>query len=419
MTTGDNWEYFGNGMAEEIALEEAKFKYNFKKEYTLRDKYFPKVEACLPRTEHILFRYIAKYEDLWADVLNTPYLVKQLEFKEYGKDSDIVFQCVNIDRDELHNDIRKVPLPGTLTEKAAFLPLQVVLLMIARYYIMTKQPKKLNAICYYYGYSIYWKRFNRQWNLYPPIEAIMIYTINDCNNKVLLKKLGSLKELLGHVVSGRFETYGEQIIDFCDEDIRYILDQISTNLAAKIIEISSKYYDNVKKKKAILAGNEIIDDIGSRRASNSVTTQVEDMANQYTTQFFMNEISKPIVKQAAMLGKGVSVKELEATLRGVLDKASVTEVHDFYASLFYIFLTAPEVNGDIRAIHSMKFLAIMRGIIKKGQSNDKNIVRTRQLMDKWLEDGSNTFRVTSREGTRSCYRRAVYFYFILSVTNAK
>lgn len=410
------WEHLWDALP---ALEEAKFKYNFDKEYTLRDKYFPKVEACLPRTEHILFRYIAKYEDKWADVLNTPYLVKNLEFKEYGQDSDIVFQCVNIDREELHDDIRKVPLPGGLTEKAAFLPLQVVLLMIARYYIMTKQPKKLSAICYYYGYSIYWKRFNRQFKKYPPIEPIMVYTINDYNNKELLKRLGSLKELLGHVVGGRFDTYAEQMIDFCDEDIRYILDQISTNLGAKVVEVARKYYDNVKLKKGILTGHEVLDEIGSRRDSHSITTQVEDMANQYTTQFFMNEISRPLVKQAAMLGKGVSIKELEAVLRGVIDRASVTEVHDFYASLFYIFLTAPEVNGDVRAIHSLKFLAIMRGIIKKGQSNDENIVRTRQLMDKWLETGSNTFRVTSREGTRSCYRRAVYFYFILSVTNTK
>ncbi len=408
----------------DIALEDAKFRYNFKKEYTLRDKYFPKVEACLPRTEHLLFRYILKYEDRNSDILNTPYLLKSLEFKEFGEDSDIVFRCVNISRDELHDDIRRVPLPGNLTEKAAFLPLQVLLLMIARYYIMTEQPKKLAVIQYYYGYSIYWKRLNRQFRHYKPGEsaggeAAMIYTINECNNKVLLKKLGSLKELLGHIVHGRLETYATQMIDFCDEDIRYIIDQISTNLGAKIVEISSKYYDNLKNKKAILEGNQIVDDLGNTRLSSSITTQVETLANEYTTKFFMNEVDLSLVKQAAVIGKGVSVKELKSSLDTIITKASVEDLHDFYASLFYIFLTSPEGNGDVRAIHSLKFLAVMRNIIKKGQSNDGNIVKTRELMDKWLEEGSNTFRVTTREGTKSGYRRAIYFYFILAVTNKR
>lgn len=415
------YDYILGSMFENVssALEAANFVYKFKKEYTLRDKYFPRIEALLPKTEHLLFRYIAKYEDKWYSVLNTPYLLRNLEFDEMGKDADIVFKCTNIGRDELHDDIRKVPLPEGVDEKAAFLPLQVTLLMIARYYIMTKQPKKLSAICYYYGYSIYWKRFNRQWRYYPPNEGIMTYTINECNNKVLLKRLGSLKELLGHVVSGRFETYVEQMIDFCDEDIRYIADQISTNLGAKIIDISNKYYHNAKNKNVILKGTPFMEDNETQRLSSSVTSQVEELANHYTTEFFMGKTNQPILKQAAIFAKDVSVKELKSTIDTIINNSSVTEVRDFYASLFYIFLTSSDHNIDVKAIHSLKFLVVMKNIINKGTSNDKNIMKTRQIMDKWLKEGSNTFRITTRPGTKSSYRKAIYYYFILTITNTQ
>ena len=63
-----------------MACEGSTVQHKFKEEYTLRDKYFPYVESFIPKTEKLLFRYIAQYEDKNADILNSPYLLKQLEF---------------------------------------------------------------------------------------------------------------------------------------------------------------------------------------------------------------------------------------------------------------------------------------------------------------------------------------------------
>jgi hypothetical protein len=78
-------------------------------------------------------------------------------------------------------------------------------------------------------------------------------------------------------------------------------------------------------------------------------------------------------------------------------------------------LDDPKANED--SITSMKFVALMRDVIKKGNSIDKNVSTIISYTNKWLEQGSNTFRLTSREGTKTNYRKAVYNYFILSVTN--
>ena len=400
-----------------MACEKSTVQHKFKEEYTLRDKYFPYIESFIPKTEKILFRYIAQYEDKNAEILNSPYLLKQLEFWENGKDGDIVFKCTNINPRELWEDIRKVPLPGNLTEKAQFRPLQVVLLLIIRYYLITNQPKKMNVICHYYGYSIYWQRFKKHWGMYPPREETMIYTINECTFKVLLKKLGSLKAMIFYSIHGRTDTYREQIVDCCDEDIRYLLDQLYNSIAQKVREVANKYYDNFKNKDVVMKSVGKVDEEGGQRLTSSTTTQVEEYAQMYTTKFFMSEIDMRRVKEAASMVPDVSPKELQATLKQLLDNASIEEVHDFYASLFYIFLTCGDPKADVNAIQSLKFFVVMKDIIRKGNSTDVNIKKTRDIVSNWLQKGSNTYRVTSREPTKSGYRKAVYYYFILSVTN--
>ena len=392
--------------------------HQFEEEFTLRDKYFVKVESFLPKTEKLLFRHIAKYEDKNGYILNSPYLLKILPFgnNEKGEDYDIVFRCVNIDQEELRKDIKKVPLPNNLTEKAAFLPFQVTMFLIMRYYIVTKQRQKLEALFGYYGYSIYWKRFNKSFPNGVDVQ-IMMYTINNLTYHSLIKKLGSLKALLVNVVQSKFEYYREGIANACDEDIRYILDQIQSDIGAKINKIASAYYNNHDNRNRIYIGTSDLDGTGAQRLDTSTIASVETYAQKYTSKFFMESVNTARVKQAATLAKEVSVRELDSTLNYVHEEVTTDELHDFYTSVFYIYLTLEDPRATVESIRSLKFLALMKDVIKKGNSTDKNIVKVRSYMDAWLMKGSNTFRLTTREGTQTSYRKAVFFYFILLVTN--
>ena len=401
-------------IAQEVALT-----HTFKEEYTLRDKYFPYIESFLPKTEKILFKHIARYEDKNNEILNSPYLLKCLDFgnKESGEDYDIIFRCLNIDQEELRADIKKVPLPEmkNATEKAAFLPLQVALLLIIRYYMITKQPKKMEVVCYYYGYSIYWKRFNKSFSRGVYNVPAMKYTINNISYRNLIKKLGSLKALLLHIVKGRVEFYREGMSDCCDEDIRRILDQIQSDLGSKINSIASFYYKYAEEGKGIMNSDIMLDSVGAQRIDNSSMAAIEVLAQKYTHKFFMGKVSVARVKQAATMAKEVSVKELTNTVYYVLEKCTPEELADFYSSLFYIYVTLEDPRANAESIESILFLALMKGVITKGNSTEKNNVKVREYMDKWLEESSNTFRLSKRPATKTNYRKAVFYYFVLSV----
>lgn len=403
------------------AMESAKdsINYKMKKEYTLRDKYFPFVESYLPKTEHLLFRHIAKYEDKYSYIINSPYPLKNLNFgmNETGEDYDIVFRCCNIDQAELRADMKKVPLPGNLTEKAAFVPISVVLYFIIRYYIFTNQPKKAEIIYPYYGYSIYWKRFSKSFKRFPPVERVMIYTINAMSKRPLIKKLGSIRALLFHIVDHIFSYYTEGLADSCDEGIRYILDQVQSDIGSKMNSIAEAYYDNYYSGKEIMNSSTFIDDDGSQRVDTSISSTVEVLSQNYTNKFFSESINISRVKMAVSMTTDASYKELERTLNHIQSSIPNNDVQNFYSAIFLYYLTLDNPDATESSVRSMKFVALMRDVIKKGTSSNKNIMTIINYTNQWLEAGSNTFRLTNRDGTKSNYRKAVYNYFILNVVS--
>lgn len=394
-------------------------RHQMKEEYTLRDKYFPYVESFLPKTEKLLFRHIAKYEDKWSEILTSPYPTKILPFGENdgGEDNDIIFKCVNINKNELKRDIKKLPLPGQLSkEKAAFQPLQIVMYLMIRYYIFTNQPQKAKILYPYYGYSIYWKRWAKSFK-YGVNEQVMVYTINNMSYRNLIKKLGSVKKLLEYIVEHVFTYYHEGLAESCDEDIRYILDQVQSDIGSKVNSIATMYYNENENKNVIMSGSTLYDDEGTQRLDSSATATAETYAQRYTNKFFSDPLSVSRVKTACAMSKEVSAKEVEHTIDYIMSTATPKEIHELYSSIFYYYLASGDPKATEESIQSLRFIAVMAEVIKKGNSTNKNIVTIISYMNKWLEGGSNTFRLTNRDGTKTNYRKAVYNYFILSVTN--
>lgn len=405
-----------------IAMEaDNTIRHTLKEEYILRDKYFPYVESLIPKTEHLLFRFIARYEDRYSSIINSPYPSKQLPFgiNEKGPEYDIIYKCTGIDREELKADMKKCPLPGKLTkEKAAFLPSSVVLFFIIRYYLITKQHDKAKIIYAYYGYSIYWKRFHKSFKL-GMNENVMIYTINEMSYRNKIKQLESLKELLVYIVQGRCEYYASGIAQACDEDVRYILDQIQSDIGSKMNQIASVYYKNYydPKKKEIMMGDTMLDNEGTRREDTSNITAVEVYAQKCTNTFFSTGINKDRVRTAVnMAAKDIAMKEVINTLECIEKNYSASVIHEFYSAIFLYYLSLDDPRANVDSIKSMKFLALMKDVINKGNTTNKNARIIIDYVTKWLNEGSNSFRCTTRPGTISNYKKAVYYYFLLLVS---
>lgn len=388
----------------------------FPKAYTIRDKYYPLIEANFPKNEKVFIKGVAKYRDRHIEELSTPYPTNYPVFGKY--DSQLVFDCCKIDDDELQKDIDKTILPGTAQKKhAAFAPTQTVLLLMIKYYLDTKQEKKLPILYYYLGYSVYWMAYTNSFvkKGFLPRAETMIYTINNLSNKYILKQTGSIEGMIYFAIEKTIGIYIDRIRRASDYELFYIISAIKTRFANYMKKIAAEYYPNYEKGEVIFKSTDVLED-GSTREDNSVTNQVETLAQDYTTTFFGMPPRQDLINTIARM-KSISRDELRTTLTIIIDKQEIDNVKRLYESIFYLYFNNNDSeNKNVKSIH---FLSAMEDIYKKGNTNDPNIIKLKEILNNWLKEGSITFRETTRPATQNDFRKGVFYYFIMLVSSNK
>ena len=147
--------------------------------------------------------------------------------------------------------------------------------------------------------------------------------------------------------------------------------------------------------------------------NSGILSDVQSYASEATTKFFsMQEADRKIVSFCAK-GFDVSVSELRSSIILLTENNEIDEIKRFYDALFYLFFNN---GGKKDQIGSKKFLSLANEIYKKGNSNDKNIKTIKELLNKWLTNGSQTYNSSSRPGTLNNFRKAIYFYFVMIIS---
>ncbi len=387
----------------------------FEKEFILLEKYYPIIQKNLTKNEKELFTHIAKYRDKNMQILSSPYLLRYPVFSQL--DEKIIFKVTDINMVELKKDTYNVKLHSgiSVSAKKNFEPFQILMLLMMRYYILTEQDKKLRILYYYMAYSMYWTLYTKYFKKFLPREETMIYTIDNLSNKFILKQFKSIDGLLFYSVEQTILLHWDRLKSGSDAEISYIIDACKTRLNNYINKIFNEYTINYNNNEVTLKGDDSLED-GGQRDSSSIAGDVEMLAQEYTTKFFASPPRIDIINQIAKL-KGVSSSELRTTLTLLIDDQIIEEVKRFYEAIFYLYLS--DDNSKDKNIKSLAFLGIMESIYKKGNSSDKNIAIIKDLMNKWLERGSATYRATNRLATQNVFRKAIYYYFIFLVSSNK
>lgn len=382
--------------------------------FLMKEKYYPHIVQALPMTEKVLFNYIGKYRDRNNTLLSNPY-PDALVFNTRGEDVDILFRVSNINRAEMKKDVAKIELPGDVTEKKSLNDVNIIFILLIRYYMTVKDADKLNAIMLYFAYSIYGLRFNVSFRPYGANQAVMRYCVNNLSEKFILKKYGSIDKWLTHTFMVSMITYRERFERLSDRDIDEIISALFTRISNALKKIRDEYGKVYKEKKVILESDAFIGDTQVQVEQKSYTSEIEAYALEYTQDFFS---TKPDAKRILFAAKttNIAVDELQVTIDKVFDNADVKEMKAFLQCLFTIyFQSITEDNINRVNVRNFKFVQTMDSIFRKGNSKDKNILQAKELIDGWLRRGSATYRKTTRIPTISEYRRGVYMYFLLLI----
>lgn len=416
------WEDYDDEQIKEHNKINTEYKKKARNSYILQDYLVPIVDTKLKDSskERTLFRYIAEYADRNVDILTSPYFTKNLIFTQ--KDEDIVFTIFGIDKQEVKNKIKEMPKPGSNSGFVNVTPFRVLMIFIIGHYARHKEYKKMEYAYRYYAYSQFYTIFYsigfRKGIVKP--EA-MEYAIDNMESKFSLKKYGNVDTTL--IESMKMTVFNYLKADKPDKpDFRDLSDYAVLQLVMALKSRQTGWMRNVyvAYKAALDSGRytstipeEYDEESGDIIERNTVSSTVQKLAEKYTLAFFTSPISDSIVNICV---KKCDVSESE--IRGVLDMIWQDELRrdviDFYSALFQLFFNENSKYTE-KDIHSVAFGAKADTIFRKTNTTDPLNVILKNVMSRWLEEGSKVYRGSKRAATRSSYKRAIYLYFVFFV----
>lgn len=393
------------------------------------NQFYERVVNGLRRNDRILMQGIAGYRDRNIEILSSPYLLDYTKFNP--EDAAPLYKATGITAEEADEAIRELKKfirenckangikPPDFANTTGF---RMLLILVMRYYLERGDSKKLEQVCAFFAYSMFYTIFYNYWRNMKPRRETMVYTINNMSGKFKIKQQGTVDSILTYSVTLCANTYTKRIMDCTDQDMMYVIGQMKSRIRDFIKNIKNAYVKNDNEKNAIftskdqLATGEDGDDVIVVDRS-STSGDIARLAQQYSSRFFQKPVDAEIIQIVSKLNE-VSRNEINnvvVSLRS--DKARIPEVRKFYESLFYIYMS--ESQSALTSVHSKQFLATMDDIYRKGNSKNENIGVVKSIINKWLEDLSPMYRQVTRGGTINALRKAMYQYFVFYVVLRK
>ena len=110
----------------------------------------------------------------------------------------------------------------------------------------------------------------------------------------------------------------------------------------------------------------------------------------------------------------VSISDLRNTLDKLCkDKKNMEDIREVVYSIMYDFLFTG--NHDQASINSTEFLMYSLETYKKSNTSNTNVVKIKNILDKWLSMYSETYAKTNRIATMNTFRKSLYMFFIFTI----
>ena len=172
------------------------------------------------------------------------------------------------------------------------------------------------------------------------------------------------------------------------------------------------YMQNHKNGYAISTTNTTYDD----------NTPIVDEINNATTevQNAVLKVSMPIIAngvdiiraEASAKMSGIGVSDCRFFLTNIMIDKNIDQLQRMIESILFLYIY--EDKKTIRDIRSQYFLAWAASLFKKTNSKNDNILRINQVLNHWAEE-SGIYAKFRREASRINYKKALFFYVILSI----
>ena len=236
-------------------------------------------------------------------------------------------------------------------------------------------------------------------------REIMVYAVNnELSNKFDLKVSGSLFKSIRNLGNTCFDSYKDMMKSFTDEDYVYVVQQAQTRLRSFMKNIAEVYYQCYENRNYITFDSDNFNQDNYRLADND-SLKVERYVERTMRYINTSKVDYAICK--ACSSDLIKTEEVKAIVEFIFnDKENVKEVRE----LIQLMVNSYMAQSKDKDINNINFITYT--ISPKPNTKDKNIIRQKEIVTKFLRESPSSFNKRRvRVATENAYYRAVYLYF--------
>lgn len=390
---------------------------NMEDTHYVMERIYPKVQAVLKTSygDSKFKQTVGRYVDKNSSKLHTPGPQYMIPFGDIDK--GLFYKIFNISESEIVdvvNDVIKVIRGGGVNTDFRLLrgnPIFWLFYCVIRYYrVETKDTRGVNTALIIYALSVYPSIFHKYFPYGVSDVGAMQYTVDNLTEKFILKKTGHVFGMLSMSIQGSYTFLSQFMEDASDKEVIRFIQRIRNDQNSLIKKICDNYTKNHNAGKTVITTKDQFDNTPVFDTENN-TTLIQVITQKILIPILTNGID---LKRAEICAKlaGISIADCRFYLSRIIILKNQQSISDFIESVLFLYLYTGQKNPV--DINSSNFLVWATELFRKTNSNDANIGRIKKTLDVWAEE-SKIHAKFKREATRVNYKKAIYYYFILSI----
>lgn len=290
-------------------------------------------------------------------------------------------------------------------------PIFSLFYFVIRYFTIHPDKKSLNSALSIYALSAYPSIYTK----YFPngvIEPVMKYTIDNMTDKFLIKKTNHVFGALVESIQNSYKFLKPYMKEGNDKEVIRFIQRIRNDHNSMFKKIANIYMENYKNGNAVVTTNTMYDDD---------TPIIDELSNASTeVQNAVLKVYMPIIAngvdivraEASAKMASVGISDCRFFLTELMTEKNVDELQKMIESILFLYIY--EDKKRIRDVRSQYFLAWAASLFKKTNSKNDNIERINSILNQWSKE-SGVDKKYSRIASRINYKKAIFFYIILSI----
>jgi hypothetical protein len=238
----------------------------------------------------------------------------------------------------------------------------------------------------------------------------MTYTINNLSQKFKVRQTNNLLEALADTAMGALNLHKDDLIKGTDKGIVDYVLSMRTRLNSFMKKIAQEFYKNQQEGKYInLEINN--NDKENYREADASSYAINGIVNKVSLKLLVDGPPIKLITISAKTNQ-VSVNELRNYISRMIVTKNRDEINIVMESILFLFMF--DSKNTIQDINSDKFILYCLDLYKRANTTDKNIIRIKTILDKWLTE-AGIYKKTQRNATINNFRKALFTFFVLTI----